>query len=150
MDTTAFVKQIEQLPGYRDQVVHVEHLAAHRARYGSLDRPLPPPLQAALNRVGAGKLYCHQAQAINATRRGEHVILATATASGKTLAYNIPVLEALLTDRAARALYLFPTKALAQDQLRSLRELTQGELRDRRFGTYDGDTARNVRSQLRR
>ena len=150
MDATSFLKQIEKLPSYRDQVVHVEHLKARPARYGRLEQPLPPVLQAALQRGGADKLYSHQAQAINAARRGQHVILATATASGKTLAYNVPVLEALLTDRAARALYLFPTKALAQDQLRSLRELTQGELRDRRFGTYDGDTARNVRSQLRR
>jgi len=150
MDTTAFVKQIDKLPGYRDQVVHVEHLAARRARYGSLERPLPPSLQAALQRVGAGKLYCHQAQAINDARRGEHVILATSTASGKTLAYNIPVLEALFADRQTRALYLFPTKALAHDQLRSLRELAEDDPRDSRFGTYDGDTPRGVRGRLRR
>jgi DEAD/DEAH box helicase domain-containing protein len=155
MDTSAFLKQIKKQPGYRDQLVHVERLPARKARYGKLDRPLPPALRAALDGVGASRLYTHQAQAINAVRAGQHVILSTGTASGKTLAYNVPVLEALLADRGARALYLFPTKALAQDQLRSLRDLTQGELAqrslgDRRFGTYDGDTPQGVRARLRR
>ncbi len=150
MDTATFVKQIKELPGYGGQVVHVERLKARRARYGELERPLPPALQAALRQAGAGKLYRHQAQAINAARRGQHVILATATASGKTLAYNVPVMEALLADWRTRALYLFPTKALAHDQLRGLRELGQGTLGDRRFNTYDGDTPQGVRARLRR
>jgi DEAD/DEAH box helicase domain-containing protein len=155
MDTSAFLRQIKNLPGYQGQVVHVERLPARKARYGKLDHPLPPALRAALDGVGAGRLYTHQAQAINAVRAGQHVILSTGTASGKTLAYNVPVLEALLAHRGARALYLFPTKALAQDQLRSLRELTQGEpaqlsLGDRRFATYDGDTPQGVRARLRR
>jgi DEAD/DEAH box helicase domain-containing protein len=150
MDIAAFVKQMPKLPGYRDQVVHVERLRARRARYGQLERPLPPPLERALDRAGAGQLYSHQAEAINAARAGQHVILATATSSGKTLAYNVPVMEALLTGRGVRALYLFPTKALAQDQLRGLRALAQGELKGPRFGTYDGDTPRGTRTRLRR
>jgi DEAD/DEAH box helicase domain-containing protein len=150
MDTATFLKQIKKLPGYRDQLVHMERLPARRARYGKLDRPLPPPLESALRGIGAERLYTHQAQAINAVRAGQHVILSTGTASGKTLAYNIPVLEALLADPCARALYLFPTKALAQDQLRSLHELAQGELQGKRFGTYDGDTPQGVRTRLRR
>ena len=155
MDTAAFAKQIEKLPGYRGQVVHVERLRARRARYGKVDRPLPPVLQSALRGIGAGKLYSHQAQAINAVRAGQHVILSTGTASGKTMAYHVPVLEALLTSPRARALYLFPTKALAHDQLRGLRELAKGELAQhglggRRFSTYDGDTPRGVRGRLRR
>ena len=150
MDTAAFVKQIHKLPGYRGQVVHVERLKARRARYGSLDRPLPPALQSDLRAIGASKLFSHQAQAINAVRAGKHVILSTGTASGKTLAYNIPVLEALLANSRARALYLFPTKALAHDQLRGLRELAQHGPDSSRFGTYDGDTPRGVRGRLRR
>ena len=155
MATISFVRQIKNLPGYRDQVIHVERLAARRARHGKLERPLPPALQAALRSSGVKKLYSHQAQAINAARSGKHVILSTGTASGKTLAYNVPVLEALATDFRARALYLFPTKALAHDQLRTLRELAQGEqaqlaLGDKRFGTYDGDTPRSARGRLRR
>ena len=110
MDTSAFVKQIEKLPGYRGQVVHVEHLPARRARYGRLDQPLSPALEVTLRGVGAERLYTHQAQAINAVRAGQHVILCTGTASGKTLAYNIPVLGSLIADPQARALYLVPTK----------------------------------------
>jgi DEAD/DEAH box helicase domain-containing protein len=150
MDTLAFLKQIEKLPGYRDQVVHVERLPARRARYGKLDRPLPPALESALRGIGAGRLYTHQAQAINAVRAGQHVILSTGTASGKTLAYNVPVLEALVEDWRSRALYLFPTKALAHDQLRVLGELARGELQSKKFATYDGDTARSARARLRR
>jgi DEAD/DEAH box helicase domain-containing protein len=150
MDTAAFLKQIKTLPGYRGQVVHVERLRARKARYGKLERPLPPALVAALRGSGVGRLYAHQAQAINAVRAGQHVILSTGTASGKTLAYNVPVLEVLLADPRARALYLFPTKALAQDQLRGLHELVRGELKSKRFGAYDGDTPRGVRSRLRR
>jgi DEAD/DEAH box helicase domain-containing protein len=149
MDTEAFLQQIRHLRGYRDQVVHVERLPARRARYAPLDRPLSPPLQAALERIGAGKLYTHQAQAINAARQGRHVVLSTGTASGKTLAYNVPVLEALLADPQVRALYLFPTKALAQDQLRSLKELAEGGWSGVRFGAYDGDTPKSARTRLR-
>lgn len=156
MDTVAFLRQVEKLPDYRGQVVHVEYLPARKARYGELDRPLPPVLESALRDLGAGRLYSHQAQAINAVRAGQHVILSTGTASGKTLAYNLPVLEVLLADPRARALYLFPTKALAQDQLRSLRELAAvgrdsiPALAGKRFGTYDGDTPQSARARLRR
>jgi len=150
MDTATFVKQIGKLPGYQGQVVHVEHLRARRARYSTLEQPLPSTLQAALDGVGASKLYSHQAQAINAVRRGKHVILSTATASGKTLAYNVPVLEAILADHRARALYLFPTKALAQDQLRGLGELAPPAVGRQRYGTYDGDTSQATRPRLRR
>jgi DEAD/DEAH box helicase domain-containing protein len=150
MDTVTFLKQIKKLPGYQDQVVHVERIPTRRARYGKLDRPVSPALASALRRNSFHRLFTHQAQAINAVRAGNHVILSTGTASGKTLAYNVPVLEALLEDGQARALYLFPTKALAHDQLRSLRELARGGWQDRRFATYDGDTARSARARLRR
>jgi DEAD/DEAH box helicase domain-containing protein len=150
MDTAAFVKQIDRLPGYRGQIVHIERLKARRARHGSLDRPLPPALHGALRDIGADKLFSHQAQAINAVRAGQHVILSTGTASGKTLAYNVPVLEALLTDPRARALYLFPTKALAHDQLRSLAELAPPAVGRQSYGTYDGDTSKSARARLRR
>jgi DEAD/DEAH box helicase domain-containing protein len=149
MDTTT-LEQIKNVPGYREQVVHVERLPPREARYGRLDHALPPELESALRGIGAGKLYTHQAQAINAARRGQHVVVSTGTASGKTLTYNVPVLEALVADPAARALYLFPTKALAQDQLRSMHELTSKGLGDTQFGAYDGDTPRSVRARLRR
>jgi len=128
----------------------VEHIPGRAARYGHLQRPLPSALQQALRQMGTEQLYLHQAQAVNAVREGQDVIVATSTASGKTLVYNIPVLESLLADARSRALYLFPTKALAQDQLRSLQELTEHGLHGLRFGTYDGDTARAARTRLRR
>jgi len=149
MDTATFLKQVKTLPGYQDQVVHVERLPARRARHGKLDRAVHPAVQSALHGIGVRELLAHQAQAINAVRAGQHVILCTGTASGKTLAYNVPVLEAILEDGHARALYLFPTKALAHDQLRSLRELASGEWPEKRFATYDGDTARSARARLR-
>ena len=129
--------------------MHVERIPARAARYGNLERPLPSALQQALRQAGTHKLYLHQAQAINAIRDGGNVIVATSTASGKTLVYNIPVLESLLTDPRSRALYLFPTKALAQDQLRSLKQLTEHGLRGLHYGTYDGDTSRAARTRLR-
>ncbi|HNS50177.1 MAG TPA: DEAD/DEAH box helicase [Anaerolineae bacterium] len=149
MDTEAFLQQIEKLPGYRGQVVHVERLPARGPSYAGLEIPLPRPLLAALRAAGASRLYSHQAQAIDAIRAGNHVVVSTGTASGKTLAYNVPVLEVILADPQARALYLFPTKALAQDQLRSLRELTEGGLSSVRFGAYDGDTPKAARTRLR-
>ncbi|HID63491.1 MAG TPA: DEAD/DEAH box helicase, partial [Anaerolineae bacterium] len=120
MKTTNFIHHLKGQRFYKGQIAHVERIPARRARYGRLKKPLPPLLRDALKRVGVEKLYTHQAQAINAVREGHNVVVATSTASGKTLCYNLPVLEAIITDWRARALYLFPTKALAQDQLRAL------------------------------
>ncbi len=144
-----FVQYLKSKRDYRQQIVHVEHIPARSARYARLKRPLPATLQQALRQTGADKLYVHQAQAINAIRDGQHVIVATSTASGKTLVYNVPVLESIMADYRSRVFYLFPTKALAQDQLRSLRQLTKHTLRKLQFGTYDGDTPRGARRRLR-
>ncbi len=148
VNSQEFIDHLKTLPFYRGQIVHQEHLPARPARYGQLERPLPEPLAQALVAIGATRLYAHQAQAINAARDGHDVILATSTASGKTLAYNVPVLEAVLQDPQARAFYLFPTKALAQDQLRALRQLADA-LGGLTFGTYDGDTPQGARGRLR-
>jgi DEAD/DEAH box helicase domain-containing protein len=150
MDTKQFIEHIKSLPPYRYQISHVEYIPARKARYGRLKKPLPKPLRQALQASGVSRLYTHQAEAINAIREGHNVVVTTSTASGKTLCYNLPVLENMLEDWRARALYLFPTKALAQDQLRSLRDLTRRALGDLRFGTYDGDTPRSARARLRK
>ncbi len=144
------IEGLERQPGYRGQIVHVERLPARRARYGRLGTPLPPALAEAMEANGTARLYTHQARAINAVRTGQHVIVTTATASGKSLTYHVPVLEALIAEDSARALYLFPTKALAQDQLRALRALTQPTLRRIRVATYDGDTPTTERAERRR
>ena len=110
---------------------------------------LDPRLTAALSRRGITSLYSHQAEAIDAVRGGEDIVVVTPTASGKSLCYNLPVLQAIADDPAARALYLFPTKALSQDQLAELRELASlGEL-DLEAGVYDGDTPAPIRSIIR-
>jgi DEAD/DEAH box helicase domain-containing protein len=112
--------------------------------------PLPevhPRLEAALTARGIGSLFVHQAESLAAARRGEHVVVATGTASGKTLAFNLPVLDALAAEPKLRALYLYPTKALAQDQARSLADLGVPRVRP---AIYDGDTEHERRWQIRK
>ncbi len=145
------IEKLRALPDYAGQIVHIERLPAHEASYQQLARGLPRELVTKLHRQGVHRLYSHQAQAIDASREGYHVIVTTGTASGKTLCYNIPVLDAILRDSMARALYLFPTKALAQDQARALSELVaHSRLADMTVGVYDGDTPKSARGRLRR
>ncbi len=146
-----FLAGLKADPAYCNQIVHVEHLAARRPAYAKLARPLVRPLKDGLAKRGVDRFYLHQAQAIDLARDGHDVVVATGTASGKTLCYNVPVLESIMTKARARALYLFPTKALAQDQLRSLRELIRVLDPFRPVvGTYDGDTPLATRSKLRK
>lgn len=106
-------------------------------------------LKRALDRIGVRSLYTHQSEAFQTIRDGKHTAIVTGTASGKTLCYNLPVLDRLLRDPDARALYLFPTKALAQDQYTSLHELIGVAGVDIKTHTYDGDTPANVRRIIR-
>jgi DEAD/DEAH box helicase domain-containing protein len=110
---------------------------------------LPPALQGALAVAGISALYSHQSQAWNHVRAGKNIVLATGTASGKTLAYNLPVLAALLENPEARALYLFPTKALTQDQLSNLHSL-QSQIANLKSAIYDGDTPTRDRPSVRK
>lgn len=103
----------------------------------------------ALHQRGIDTLYSHQAEAIAAALRGENVVVVAGPASGKTLCYSLPVLDLLLRTPRARALYLFPTKALAQDQLAAWQELTQDLLEPTSAFTYDGDTPSGARSKAR-
>jgi DEAD/DEAH box helicase domain-containing protein len=147
-----FLEHIQRDRYYGDQISHVEIIPAREARFGDLARPIAPVLRGALAGAGIERLYSHQVSAIEAVRSGKNVVVVTGTASGKTLCYNIPVLEALLGDPNAKALYLFPTKALAQDQLKSLTRLAALDpalLDAVRTGTYDGDTTRHTRRKLR-
>jgi DEAD/DEAH box helicase domain-containing protein len=116
-------------------------------RIAPLPEALHAELRAALVRRGISELYAHQAQAWEAAARGEHLIVTTGTASGKTLAFNLPVLNALAAEPKNRALYLYPTKALAQDQARALGELAVPHVR---AAIYDGDTPAERRPQIRR
>jgi DEAD/DEAH box helicase domain-containing protein len=115
-----YIQALKGSPRFGPQVVHHEELAATEPRFAELATPLPPVLAAALAQTGCQRLFSHQAQAIDLVRAGRDVIVATPTASGKSLIYTLPVLERLINDPTAHALYLFPLKALAQDQLRAI------------------------------
>ncbi|CAO3690216.1 unnamed protein product [Rhizopus stolonifer] len=105
----------------------------------------------ALEKKGITNIYLHQSEAIKGLREGKHVIVSTSTASGKSLIYQIPVLENLLRDKESKALYIFPTKALAQDQKRALQEIIQNipSLEDILISTFDGDTPSEQRTYIR-
>jgi DEAD/DEAH box helicase domain-containing protein len=126
---------------------HVVPAAA--ATFAPLPSDLRPELVAALQRRGVERLYSHQAEAYAAVRAGRHLVVVTPTASGKTLCYNLPVLQRLLEDPQRRALYMFPTKALAQDQLAELGALKTGLPIEVRVDTYDGDTPPGRRTAIR-
>ncbi|MBM3156575.1 MAG: DEAD/DEAH box helicase, partial [Chloroflexi bacterium] len=150
MSVSTFLPRLKKHPAYRDQIVHVQRIAPTKASYGELDKPLHPKLQASLEANHLFPLYSHQAKAVNLVRSGRNVVVVTPTASGKTLCYNIPVLDTILTQKGSRALYLFPTKALAQDQLRSLRELATDRKIKLNYDTFDGDTPQNERAAIKR
>lgn len=149
MDAHAVLRDIQSQGWYQGQVVHIEVLPPRLPSWGDLSRPLHPLLQSALRGIGVERLYTHQVQAITAAWEGKNVVVATPTASGKSLCYHVPVLDSLLGDRRARALYLYPTKALTQDQLRTLKALVLPEA-GIVYGVYDGDTDEEERSALRR
>jgi DEAD/DEAH box helicase domain-containing protein len=132
-------------------VVHHEELPPHSAQYGTVTRPWAAPLTDLLERMSLSNLYTHQVEAIETIRSGRHTVVATPTASGKTLIYNLPVLESILNDPQSKSLYLFPLKALAQDQDRAFQELLHPiDLQsDIRSAIYDGDTPLRNRLALR-
>ncbi|MEN8493638.1 DEAD/DEAH box helicase [Dehalococcoides sp. THU3] len=150
METTEFLAYIASLPDYQKQIAHIERLPYRPAEYARTDAPLLPRIDARLRKKRILPLYTHQANAINLSRQGKNIIVATPAASGKSLCYNLPVLEKLLSDPNARALYLYPAKALAQDQLRSLKSLAVPSLlADEEIAVYDGDTPGNSRADIR-
>ena len=137
-----------------DEVVTaVRRLPAVEAAYAPFPAGLDPRLRAAFEARGVQQLYTHQAEAFDLVAQGRQVVVTTPTASGKTLCYNLPVLDRILKNPATRALYLFPTKALAQDQMAELHELVGaiGHATGEEIGvhTYDGDTPQDARRTIR-
>jgi DEAD/DEAH box helicase domain-containing protein len=130
-----------------EEVAYIGNEPAREADLAPLPNELHPRVREALAVQGIDALYTHQRAAWDASQRGEHVVITTGTASGKTLAFNLPVLDALAREPTLRALYLYPTKALAQDQLRALTAARQPRLR---AAIYDGDTESERRWQIRR
>lgn len=130
-------------------VVAWERLRAHPAQYAAVASPLSERLLGALHERGLEQFFTHQASAIDAAQRGENVVIATATASGKSLCYTVPVLQRLLERPHARALYLFPTKALAHDQWAETASLIQAGRLPIQVHSYDGDTPNSQRRKVR-
>jgi DEAD/DEAH box helicase domain-containing protein len=151
-DPATWLRHHAARPENRGALAHWHSVPARPARHGELALPLPAPLAESLESLGAARLYSHQVHAIERLRAGLDTVVVTGTASGKSLCYHVPVLERLLEDPDGTALYLFPTKALAQDQLKGLTRLCMGhpELLQRvQAGVYDGDTAVTTRRRLR-
>ncbi len=146
-----FVERLLGHPAIGPVAVHYRHLPGREASYADPSRPLAGPLARALASCGISRLYRHQAEAVDLAREGRNVLAVTPTASGKTLVFALPVLETLLAEPGSRALLLYPTKALAQDQVASLRRLAAatGLLRPPRFEIYDGDTPEAARRRIR-
>jgi len=150
LDATKFINSLMSEYDYRGQAVHVETIPPREACYAPLVPPVAPALSSSLEQMGITELYTHQAEAVSRVRAGQDVVVVTSTASGKTLCYNIPVIEALMLDSGATALYIFPTKALAQDQQRGLARFVELEPSlPIKSGTYDGDTPDSTRRKLR-
>jgi DEAD/DEAH box helicase domain-containing protein len=134
---------------FRDNIAHWRTIPAREATFAEFPPGIDRRLIATLTSRGITKLYSHQAEAITSISSGNDVVIVTPTASGKTLCYNIPVLNTILKDPNARALYLFPTKALSQDQLAELYDLIQRLDVDIKTYTFDGDTPQTARRAIR-
>ena len=151
--TLARVREIVEQFAERDRlgeiITAVHHIPAREAKFAPMPEWVCAELARAYAEKGVARPYSHQAMTAEAVRKRRNVVVVTPTASGKTLCYNLPVLNAVLENPDVRALYLFPTKALAQDQLAELHDLSVRL--DRRFGvfTYDGDTPADARKAIR-
>ena len=134
---------------FKDRVEHIEILPPKKPIYGELKKDLPQNLKNYLLKKNI-KLYRHQCNAIEYLRAGKNIIITTPTASGKTLAFNIPIFERLNQDKSATALYLYPTKALANDQLKVIKELENLSEIAVNPNVYDGDTPPDKKPKIRK
>ena len=152
MDALAFLEKLKAQRRYRDQIAAVRSIEPRAAEYRTPTTPLPDGLCELLRNENVEQLYSHQAESYDAVRSGENVVISSGTASGKSLCYHLPVLAALHDDPQSRALYVFPAKALAYDQLGNLdRMVTTGGLADiAKPACYDGDTPTHRRPGIRR
>ncbi len=142
------LRELSAQPWYSGQIVATFTLPGKPAAYAEPKIPFHPAIQRYLEREGL-RLFTHQAKAAELILAGENVFITTPTASGKTLAFNIPVFSRLLEDEEGTALYLYPLKALTQDQLVKLRELEAGLAFAFEAAIYDGDTPTEIRPKIR-
>jgi len=140
-------RSVHQEPDSPVRAIH--HQAATEGSFAEIPRGVDPRLRQALAERRIARLYTHQADALEQTAAGRNVVVVTPTASGKTLCYNLPVLNLLLGDDGARAMYVFPTKALAEDQLHEFQSAVDAMGSEIRAFTYDGDTPQDARKAIR-
>jgi len=149
MNLEQLLEYLKSSPRVHDNVTEWIRIPAKEAVYADFPEYIDERIKSALARRGIRRLYSHQASAIAAVESGRNIVVVTPTASGKTLCYDIPVLNAILKDEESRALFLFPTKALAQDQAVELHELITEAGVDVKTYTYDGDTPQSARKAIR-
>jgi len=149
-DIIAALDRLRQQRWYAGQISGIEPLASRAPVYAVPDPPLPAPLQQLLAANDITNLYRHQVEFLGHARAGRDVIITTGTASGKTLAFNLPVFETMLSSRTATALYLYPMKAVTQDQLKVLKQFELGLELELHPAVYDGDTPADKRPRIRR
>jgi len=143
------IQYIKESPLYEGQIVYEKCLPGRSKTLGELAKPLKPELRNVLSDVlGINELYLHQAEGINAAREGQDVFISTSTSSGKSLVYNVPVFESIM-DESCTGLYIFPTKALSQDQLAASKRMACGLKSSINIFTYDGDTEMCQREYIR-
>ncbi len=149
MEVPEIIREMAPNNQVNEVVTAIRRMPERAAEWSPMPDWIRPELAEAYRKKGIIQLYSHQAEASERIRRGRNIVIVTPTASGKTLCYNLPVLNATLENPDARALYIFPTKALAQDQLAELQDL--GSRLGDRFGvfTYDGDTPSDARRSIR-
>ena len=152
MDVAALLERIKSRRDYAGQLEHVEILPERAGEFAAPKVPLPAPLKRMLAERGIERLFSHQVTALELGRGGRDWVVVTGTASGKTLCYNLPILETAIQNSDSRSLYLYPTKALAQDQLKGILELVGDDpelAAEIRPGVYDGDTPTAQRRRIR-
>jgi DEAD/DEAH box helicase domain-containing protein len=142
-----FLESLKSDPSFANNVTFWGVRKAREASHTTIPEELHPFLKERLREQGVERLFSHQAEVFHAVKRSRDVVITTPTASGKSLAYNLPVLDGLIRDSDAKAMYLFPTKALSQDQIKGLGAF---EIPDLRLYIYDGDTPSSIRQSARR
>ena len=149
-DINEYITSLKASNRFKSQIVYHTILKSIKSNYLDVIKPWPEPIKRILKRSNISQLYSHQAQAINYIRSGRHIVVATPTASGKSLIYNLPVIEQIIVNPDSRALYIFPLKALAQDQLRNFDQLVSClENTKPEINIYDGDTSSWFRKKIR-
>jgi len=143
-----FIRKLQSDHSYKKQIVFKKIFPSQKPCFGELDFPLPTNIQEYLL-VNKIHLFNHQVDGINKIRKGKNIVLVTPTSSGKTLTFNIPVFESILNDKNATALYLYPTKALTNDQLKVIRTMEKQTGILANSNIYDGDTPKHLRPNIR-